>query len=244
MKTVGYCRITRKEQSIERQARNIQTAFPDAVIIREVYTGTKVDRLREFEKLIAKANDKTRIIFDSVSRMGKGAEDAFRVYQDLFQRGTELVFIKEPHINTGTYKAAMEKEISSVEAGKAAADELIRSVTTVIYRYTLELAEKQIYLAFQQAEKKVKDQHQRTKEGMEKARLAGKQIGNVKGRKLNVKKAGSSKEAILKYNRVFDGTLNDKETIKLIGIAPNTFYKYKRELKEAYPERICPAYRD
>ena len=49
----------------------------------------------------------------------------------------------------------------------------------------MKLAERQIFLAFQQAEKEVEDLHQRTKEGLETARLAGKQIGAVPGRKLN-----------------------------------------------------------
>lgn len=33
----------------------------------------------------------------------------------------------------------------------------------------------------------------------------------------------------------FDGTLSDADCIKLIGIARNTYYKYKRELREAMP---------
>ena len=38
-------------------------------------------------------------------------------------------------------------------------------------------------------------------------------------------------KAILKYSKDFDGTLSDAECIKLIGIAKNTYYDYKRELK-------------
>ena len=42
----GYCRISTKKQSIERQKRNIQAAYPDALIVEEVYTRTKIDRLK------------------------------------------------------------------------------------------------------------------------------------------------------------------------------------------------------
>ena len=42
-RTYGYCRISRKEQNIERQVRNIQREYPEAVIVREAYTGTKVE---------------------------------------------------------------------------------------------------------------------------------------------------------------------------------------------------------
>ena len=31
----GYCRISRKEQSIDRQIRNIKAAYPEAIIIQE-----------------------------------------------------------------------------------------------------------------------------------------------------------------------------------------------------------------
>lgn len=36
----GYCRISTGKQSIERQIRNIKAAYPGAVIIEEIYTGT------------------------------------------------------------------------------------------------------------------------------------------------------------------------------------------------------------
>ena len=47
----GYCRISRPKQSIERQIRNIKTAYPDAVIIQEVFTRTRMDR-KEWPKLM------------------------------------------------------------------------------------------------------------------------------------------------------------------------------------------------
>ena len=232
-KTYGYCRISRKEQNIDRQERNIKALYPDAIIIKEAYTGTKVEGRKEFEKLIAKADSSTRIVFDSVSRMSRNAEEGFQLYKELFARGVELVFLKEPQIDTETYKSSMERQVSTaIDSGDLATNELITTITEAINRYTMRLAERQIFLAFQQAEKEVEDLHQRTKEGIETARLAGKQIGAVAGRKLNVKKSITAKEQILKYSKDFNGTLTDIEVMKLIGIANNTYYKYKRELRE------------
>ena len=232
-KTYGYCRISRKEQNIDRQERNIKALYPDAIIIKEAYTGTKVEGRKEFEKLIAKADSSTRIVFDSVSRMSRNAEEGFQLYKELFARGVELVFLKEPQIDTETYKSSMERQVSTaIDSGDSATNELITAITEAINRYTMRLAERQIFLAFQQAEKEVEDLHQRTKEGIETARLAGKQIGAVAGRKLNVKKSITAKEQILKYSKDFNGTLTDIEVMKLVGIANNTYYKYKRELKE------------
>ena len=78
------------------------------------------------------------------------------------------------------------------------------------------------------------DLRQRTKEGIETARLNGKQIGRAKGTKLVTKKSVRAKKEILKYSRDFGGSLTDQDVIKLTGLAKNTYYKYKKELREEY----------
>jgi DNA invertase Pin-like site-specific DNA recombinase len=97
----------------------------------------------------------------------------------------------------------------------------------------MELAKEQIRIAFDQSEKEVQDLHQRTKEGLETARLNGKQIGQKPGAKLTTKKSIKAKELILKYSKDFDGTLKDTEVMKLTELSRNTYYKYKAELAEA-----------
>ncbi len=230
MKVYGYARISRKQQSIDRQIRNIKEEYPEAVIVQEAFTGTKVEGRKEFERLLKVVKSGDMIVFDSVSRMSRNADDGFSLYQTLFQKDVDLVFLKEPHINTAVYREAAEKQIDTIQTGDAATDELMAAITAGINRYMLRLAERQIQLAFDQAQKEVDDLHQRTREGIETARLAGKQIGGVPGRKLNVKKATSAKEQIMKYSRTFNGTLSDAECLKLIRISRNSFYKYKREM--------------
>ena len=100
-----------------------------------------------------------------------------------------------------------------------------------VNKYLMALAKEQIRLAFEQSEKEVKDLQQRTKEGIETARLNGKQIGQRAGVKLITKKSKAAKEIILKHSREFNGSLNDADVMKLAGLSRNTFYKYKRELK-------------
>lgn len=74
------------------------------------------------------------------------------------------------------------------------------------------------------------DLYQRTKEGIETARLNGKQIGQIKGCVLITKKSLEAKKKIKTYNVTFGGSLNNEETWKLVGISKITFYKYKNEL--------------
>ena len=220
----GYCRISTKQQSIERQIRNIKAEYTDAVIVTEVYTGTKQDR-PEWNKLYKKVKPGDTVIFDSVSRMSRNAEEGFNLYEELYNKNVELVFLKEPHINTNTYKKALESNISMTGT---TVDYILEGVN----KYLMALAKEQIKLAFEQSEKEVQDLHQRTKEGIETARLNGKQIGQKAGTILTTKKSIEAKQLILKHSKDFNGTLSDMDCMKLIGLARNTFYKYKRELRD------------
>lgn len=231
MKVYGYARISTLKQSIERQIRNIKAVYPDAVIVTEKYTGTKMDR-PEWSKLYKKAQAGDLIVFDSVSRMSRDAEEGFQVYEDLFKRGVELIFLKERHIDTATYKKAIEGQLQlSVNTGDNKTDDLITGISEAINKYLLSLAKEQIRLAFDQAEKEVEDLHQRTREGIETARLNGKQIGQKPGAKLTTKKSIRAKEIIRKHSKDFEGTLSDPDVMKLIGCARGSYYKYKREMK-------------
>lgn len=225
MSIYGYCRISTPQQNIERQERNIKSAYPDAVLVSETYTGTKIERPK-WSRLLARVVKGDTIVFDSVSRMSRDAVDGYAAYEDLYSRGVTLVFLKEPHINTDTYRAAM-----SVSLPKT--DTKVDILLEAVEQFMLALAKEQIQLAFDQSEKEVKDLHQRTREGITIAKLNGKQIGQPKGAKLTTKKSIAAKQIIKKHAKDFGGSLSDPEVIKLAGISRNSYYKYKRELMEA-----------
>ena len=220
----GYCRISTDRQNIERQIRNIQKEYPDAIIKQEVYTGTKTDGRKVFEQLLKIVRSGDTIVFDSVSRMSRNAENGFQVYQELYDKGVELVFLKEPHINTETYKKALSNNIAMTGTKT---DIILKAIN----EYLMELAKEQIIIAFGQSEKEVSDLHQRTKEGIETARRKGKQIGRKQGAAITTKKSIKAKQDILKFSRDFNGTLTDVDCMRMIGIARNTYYRYKAELK-------------
>ena len=220
----GYCSISTDKQNIERQIRNIHKAYPDAVIKQEIYTGTKTDGRKMFEYLLKIVRAGDTIVFDSVSRMSRNAETGFQIYQELYDKGVELVFLKEPHINTATYKKALS---NNIEMTGTKTDIILKAIN----EYLMELAKEQIIIAFEQSEKEVSDLHQRTKEGIETARRKGKQIGRKQGAAITTKKSIKAKQEILKYSRDFNGTLTDVDCMRMIGIARNTYYRYKAELK-------------
>lgn len=220
----GYCRISTPAQSIDRQVRNIENVAPDAHIVREAYTGKTMNRPEWLKLLkILKAGD--TVIFDSVSRMARDASEGIDSYMTLMDRGVELVFIKEPSVNTETYKSALK---DSVPMTGTAVDLILSGVNA----YLRELARVQIRLAFEQSQKEVDDLRQRTREGMLTAKMAGKEAGRRSGTKIETKKAKAAKIEIKKKYKAFGGSNDADDLIKITGISRNSFFKYVRELRE------------
>ena len=229
----GYARISKRSQSIERQIRNILNAYPNAYIFQEAFTGTKIEGRKELDKLLKIVKSGDTIVFDSASRMSRDEEQAIKLYEDLYNRNVNLIFLKEPHINTDTYKKALESQIEvNLNTGNEATDTFINGIIEALNQYTIDLAKEQIKLVFAQASKEVSDLHTRTSEGLLTAKLNGKRVGTPKGAKLTTKKSVKAKEIIIKYSKAFNGSLEDADVIKLAEISRNTFYKYKREIRE------------
>ena len=225
-KIYGYARISRPTQNIDRQIRNIEEYNDTAIIFKEAYTGTTQER-PQWKRLLSKVKSGDTIIFDSVSRMSRNAEEGFTEYQQLYNDGINLVFLKEHHIDTATFKSALSQQIELT--GNEIADEYIKATNNVL----MILAKQQIRLAFEQAQKEVDDIHNRTSEGLKTAKLNGKRVGRQQGETVTTKKSVAAKQIILKHSIDFGGSLTDKEVMQMIGgISRNTYYKYKKELKQ------------
>lgn len=136
MSVYGYARISTGKQSIERQIRNIKASYPNAIIVQETYTGTKQDR-QDWNKLVKGLREGDTIVFDSVSRMSRNADEGYKAYEDLYTKGISLVFLKEPHINTDTYKKALDNGIAMT--GTA-----VDCILEGINKYLLALCKEQI----------------------------------------------------------------------------------------------------
>ena len=226
----GAVRISRPSQNIDRQIRNITSKYPNAIIVKEVWSGTKPKELKYFNRMYEAAKklktdgQEVKIVYDSVSRMSRNAEEGFALYEELFNLGISLEYLKEPHINTNTYKKALEVNIQLTGTN-------VDIILAAVKKYLMELAKQQIKVCFDQAQKEVDDLHRRTSEGMLTAKLNGKQIGRVKGSKYPTKKGIEAKKIILKNSKDFNGFNSDVEVMKIAGISKSTYYKYKSELK-------------
>lgn len=239
-KIYGYARVSTPTQRLDRQIKNIEEYCKDKKIEKiyaEKYTGTKIER-PQFSQLLKIIHPGDTIIFDSVSRMSRTAEEGYNLYMQLLHQGVDLMFIKEPHINTEYYKRMQNRKYEIAHTGKKSIDNLIQSVLDAITVFQDEETLEKIRIAFQQSEKEVTDLHQRISEGIKIVQRDNpflpsakqKQIGQVKGSRLTTKKSKAMKPLIKKMSKAFDGNMCDREIIDILAISRNTFYKYKNEL--------------
>ena len=227
----AYCRVSTPHQRLERQITNITELYPKATIFREFYTGTTQNR-PNWERLMTQIKKEDTIVFDSVSRMSRNADEGFKDYKMLYEQGVNLVFLNEPLINTSVFDSTKNNLLSiDIATGNAAVDTFFKGNIELINNFMMALAEEQIKAAFDQAEKEVTDLHSRISQGIREAKKNGTQIGLTKGTTLVTEKSIECKEIIKKHATDFGGTLSDAEVMMLCKISRNSYYKYKRELK-------------
>ena len=229
----GYARVSTPHQKLERQITNILNLYPKAQIFREYFTGTTQSR-PIWDKLINLVQAGDTIVFDSVSRMSRNATEGFEDYKKLYDMGITLIFLNEPLINTSVYENSKSNLLSiNIETGNQAVDDFFKGNVQLINNFLMALAEEQIKAAFEQSEKEVNDLHTRISQGMREAKNKGAHIGLPKGSKLTTKKSLECKAIIQKHSKDFGGSLEDPDVIKLCGCSRNSYYKYKREIKNA-----------
>ena len=223
MKIYGYVRVSTLEQNKERQIKNILDQYPKAVIMPEEYTGKTMDR-PVWSKLYSKLKKGDVVVFDEVSRMSRNAEEGFKVYQELFEKGCQLIFLKEPYLNTDVFSGQIQR--ATVKTGKDYLDQGLKIIL-------MGVAEEQIKIAFEQSQAETDLRAQRAGEGIAEAKKHNEelevlypdtykdhpeysQIGREKGDKLTIKKAEPIKALIRKYSRDFEGTLSDMELLGVL----------------------------
>lgn len=232
----GYVRISTQQQSLDRQVQNIKKKYESAIIVKEIYTGTTTDR-KEWGKLYKVLKKGDTVVFDEVSRMSRNADEGFALYKDLYKKDINLVFLKEPYLDTLSYKNALDRasiaKEAKINAGQDSTNHLVSGMLELCERFLLEKADEDIKKAFEMAQLEVDYLHQRTREGMSQARMNGKQIGRPPGKNYETKKSKKAKQAILAMSKEFSGSLSDLQLMDTLGLSRNTYYKYKRELKES-----------
>lgn len=225
-KIYGYCRVSTDHQSLDRQEITITKHYPDAEIVKEKCSGTRMNR-PAWTALCKKLTAGDVIVFDDIDRMSRNAAEGFKVYQELYTRGIVLRFIKRPFVDTDVYRDTMQIKPTGADT------DFDETVIPGINAYLMRLAERQIKIAFDAAEEEVTRKHVNIREGM-RASGAGEKISKARtGRTYETKKSKEMKVRIRQMSRDFDGTMTDRDVMEVLGLARNSYYKYKRQMIEA-----------
>lgn len=231
MSVYGYVRVSTPQQKVERQTENIKTFNPDAIIYEEKQSAKDIENRVVFKTLLKKAKSGDTIIFDEVSRMSRNTDEGYNLYMELMEKGINLVFLKERHIDTDEYKRRSQNHIAKVSSSNEKMDNFINGILELIEDFERENLKDNIRLAFEQAENERSFLIKRVTEG--KAR-SQKHQGRPKGsQNLKTDKADYVKKVIKEQSKDFEGRFSDAKIMReyLTGVARNTYYKYKKELK-------------
>lgn len=232
MKVYGYVRVSTKKQSEEMQLNAIHAFSRIDKMYSDKYTGTTINR-DDFNKLVKQVNDdieggeQVTIIFYSVSRMSRNAAEGVEQYFSWYDKGVELVFLNERHIDTAVFKAAMEKQIATVsKTGDKATDKFIGAIISALEDYQKDLAVRQIELAFAQSEKEVQDLHKRTSDGMRASGAADKIRQARTGNTYTTTKELNTRISMLECLKPFGGQQTIARFASDRGLSRVTVYKY------------------
>lgn len=230
-KIYGYVRVSTKKQSAKLQRDAISAYSRIDKFFEDVFTGTKIDRdgfndlVKAVDKDLSDGNTVT-IIFYSVSRMSRNAEEGVKQYFTWFDKGVTLVFLNEHHIDTEAYRQAQDKAIAEIQTGDKDVNELVNGILKYVNKFINSKVTDDIAKAFEQAEKEVKDLQKRTKDGME-AKGAGEKISKARtGQKFITVKEYEIRVELLKKLDLYGGNCNQSDLARMNNVSRMSIYRY------------------
>lgn len=88
----GYCRISTvkqdKNSSLEEQEREIKEMYPDAIIVREIYSGAK--KRNKFESLIENLKPGDMVICTKMDRFCRTAKEGLQYVDEIREKGASI----------------------------------------------------------------------------------------------------------------------------------------------------------
>ena len=238
MKVYGYVRVSTKKQSEQMQLDAIH-AFSriDKMYSEGAFTGTTTNR-DKFQQLVEQVNEDIKngeqvtIIFYSVSRMSRNSSEGIEQYFNWYDRGVNLVFLNERHIDTAVYRKAVNNAISlHIKSDKESANKFFNTMIDAMNELQRDIAKEQIELAFIQAEKEVQDLHKRTSDGMRASGAADKIRQARTGNTYTTTKELNTRISMLECLKPFGGQQTIARFASDRGLSRVTVYKYMTAIK-------------
>lgn len=135
----SYMRISTKEnadkQSFARQKKAMKKFELDNDIeflasFQDDSTGSTFER-KEWKRLEKAVREGDTIVFKEISRFTREAEEGFKVYMDLLNRGVNLIFIDNPTVSTDYIKQLMQVAAAQQRVAKKALENTIELLLIV-----------------------------------------------------------------------------------------------------------------
>ena len=115
--TYFYMRISTKEtddkQSFQRQYKSLELyskendlKFIDRYIYKDDITGSTFER-EEWQELESNLKENDTVIFKEISRFTRQAEEGYKKYMELMNKGINLIFLDNPTVSTDYIKNLM-----------------------------------------------------------------------------------------------------------------------------------------
>ena len=227
----GYVRVSTKKQSEQMQKDAIYAYSAINKMYSDKFTGTTTNR-DDFQKLVEQVNKDIKkkkqvtIIFYSVSRMSRNAEEGVKQYFEWYNKGVELVFLKEHHIDTASYRQAQSKAIAKIETESESVNKCVNGILDCLNEFINSKVKDDIVKAFEQAQKEVQDLHERTKDGMKASGAADKIRQARKGQTYTTIKELKTRVSMLECLKPFGGQQSIAKFAADRGLSRVTVYKY------------------
>ena len=84
-KEFGYCSSGCTRPQFEKQVDNINRKYPNAIIIKELYSKTLTDRT-ELKKLLSQLDKEDTLIVNSMERLSREPDQLFTYYKKWLKR--------------------------------------------------------------------------------------------------------------------------------------------------------------
>ncbi len=202
-------------------------------MIQDIFSGTTMQRpgwLKLMQKV--EKGEVTDIYMEELSRMARTKEEGFKEWMQLYEKNIELHFLKQPQVDTATFRNAVNRSIKiNTDNVDNATKDLMESIVGSINKYMIELAKQQIFNVFDEAQFERDMLSQRTAEGLVVARLNGKQVGRQKGAVITTKKQKKAKKKMLDYYEKYGGQLSATDCMKVCEVSRDSFYAYIKQLE-------------
>lgn len=206
----GYVRVSTKEQCEDRQVEAIKEyckanklELEERNIVIDKQSGKDFNRegYQLLKNYLLRSGD--TLIIKELDRLGRNMEQIKQEWQDLINKGINIIVIDTPILNT-TARTDLEKKL----------------ISNIVFELLSYMAQKE--------RERIR---QRQREGIEAARKAGKHLGRPRIDFDGLSK--EQKEIIKQYYpRWQNGIITATDFMQKVGLKRNTFYKIMKQYEE------------